>query len=117
MSEAITITTDADGIRTLVMDLPGEAMNTLGPALTDPLEAALRDPMADDAVTGVVLTSGKDTFVAGGDLKQMGAGYDLGDRSMAEKIYLFSYLSRVLRWLETAGGEPRGTRFWTGMPT
>ena len=103
MSEAITITTDADGIRTLVMDLPGEAMNTLGPALTDPLEAALRDPMADDAVTGVVLTSGKDTFVAGGDLKQMGAGYDLGDRSMAEKIYLFSYLSRVLRWLETAG--------------
>ena len=103
MSEAITISTDADGIRTLVMDLPGQTMNTLGPALTDPLEAALRAAVADAAVTGIVLTSGKDTFVAGGDLKQLGAGYDIAGRSMAETVHLFAYLSRLLRWLETAG--------------
>lgn len=103
MSEAISITTDADGIRTLVMDLPGQAMNTLGPALTGPLEAALHDAAADAAVTGIILTSGKATFVAGGDLKQMGAGYELGNASRAEKVHLFSYLSRLLRSLETAG--------------
>ena len=34
MSEAITVSTDADGIRVLTLDLPGEKMNTLGPALT-----------------------------------------------------------------------------------
>lgn len=103
MSEAITITTDADGIRTLVMDLPGEKMNTLGPALTEPLEAALRAAMADDAVTGIVLASGKDSFVAGGDLKQIGGGYDLSGMSPAAIVELFSYLSRLLRWMETAG--------------
>lgn len=103
MTEAITITTDADGIRTLVLDLPGEKMNTLGPKLTDPLEAALRAAMADDAVKGVVLTSAKDTFVAGGDLKQIGGGYDMAGKTPAEVVEVFSYLSRLLRWMETAG--------------
>lgn len=103
MSEAITITTDADGIRVLTMDLPGQKMNTLGPALTDPLETALRDAMADPAVRGIVLASGKDSFVAGGDLKQIGGGYDLSGKSPAEVVELFSYLSRLLRWMETAG--------------
>jgi 3-hydroxyacyl-CoA dehydrogenase/enoyl-CoA hydratase/3-hydroxybutyryl-CoA epimerase len=103
MSEAITITTDADGIRVMTMDLPGEKMNTLGPALTVPLEAALRAAMADPAVQGVVLTSGKDSFVAGGDLKQIGGGYDLSGKSAAELVEMFGYLSHLLRWMETAG--------------
>jgi len=103
MTEAIRITTDADGIRVLTMDLPGEKMNTLGPALTDPLEAALLAAMTDDAVKGIVLASGKDSFVAGGDLKQIGGGYDLSGKSPAEVVELFSYLSRLLRWMETAG--------------
>ena len=103
MSEAITITTDADGIRVLTMDLPGEKMNTLGPALTEPLEAALREAMAYNAVKGVVLASGKDSFVAGGDLKQIGGGYDLSGKTPAEVVHLFSYLSRLLRWMEAAG--------------
>lgn len=103
MSEAITITTDAEGIRTLVMDLPGQKMNTLGPTLTGPLEAALRDAFSDASVKGIVLTSGKDTFVAGGDLKQIGGGYDLSGMSPAELVEMFGYLSRLLRWMETAG--------------
>lgn len=103
MSEAISYSIDADGICTLVMDLPGEKMNTLGPALTDPLEAALRRAMADDAVKGIVLTSGKDSFVAGGDLKQIGRPTNLSGMDMAEIAHLFGYLSRLLRWLETAG--------------
>ncbi len=103
MSEAITVSTDADGIRVLTLDLPGEKMNTLGPALTGPLEAALREAVSDDAVKGLVLTSGKDSFVAGGDLKQIGGGYDLSGKSPAELVELFGYLSRLLRWMETAG--------------
>jgi 3-hydroxyacyl-CoA dehydrogenase/enoyl-CoA hydratase/3-hydroxybutyryl-CoA epimerase len=103
MNKAIRVETDADGIRVLTMDLPGEKMNTLGPALTEPLEAALHAAMADAAVNGIVLASGKDSFVAGGDLKQIGGGYDLSGQSPAELVHLFSYLSRLLRWMETAG--------------
>ena len=104
MSEAVTCTTDADGIHIIVMDLPGGKMNTLGPALTDPLEAALRAAMADAAVKGIVLTSGKESFVAGGDLKMIGGGgVDLSGKSLAERAHVYSYLSRLLRWMETAG--------------
>ena len=102
-NDALTVADDADGIRTITLDLKGSAMNTLGAALTMPLEAALRAAMADDAVKGIVLTSAKDSFVAGGDLKQLGAGYDLSDKSMAEKVEMFAYLSTLLRWMETAG--------------
>ncbi|HZV10511.1 MAG TPA: enoyl-CoA hydratase-related protein, partial [Novosphingobium sp.] len=103
MNQAITTSIDADGICTICMDLPGEKMNTLGPALTDPLEAALRAAMADPAVKGIVLASGKDSFVAGGDLKQIGKGVDLAGKRPEEIVHLFSYLSRLLRWMETAG--------------
>ncbi len=102
-NDALTVADDADGIRTITLDLKGSVMNTLGAALTMPLEAALRAAMADDAVKGIVLTSAKDSFVAGGDLKQLGAGYDLSDKSMAEKVEMFAYLSTLLRWMETAG--------------
>lgn len=103
MSEAVTYTVDADGICTLVLDLPGEKMNVLGATLSDAFEAALRRAMSDDAVKGVVITSGKDTFVAGGDLKMIGGGVDVASMAPAEVAHLFASLSRLLRWMETAG--------------
>lgn len=103
MSEAVTYTVDADGICTLVLDLPGEKMNVLGATLTEAFEAALRRAMADDAVKGVVITSGKDTFVAGGDLKMIAGGVDIARLAPAEVAHLFAALSRLLRWMETAG--------------
>jgi 3-hydroxyacyl-CoA dehydrogenase / enoyl-CoA hydratase / 3-hydroxybutyryl-CoA epimerase len=103
MTQPVTTIIDADGIATLILDLPGEKMNTLGPALTDPLEAALHAAMADNVIKGIVLTSGKDSFVAGGDLKQLGNGYDLAGKSSTEIVEMFAYLSRLLRWMETAG--------------
>ena len=42
MEQAVTTRIDAEGIATLTLDLPGEKMNTLGPALAEALEAALR---------------------------------------------------------------------------
>lgn len=103
MNNALRVSDDEDGIRTITLDLKASAMNTLGPALTTPLEAALRAAMGDQRITGIVLTSAKDSFVAGGDLKQIGAGYGLSDKKMAEKVELFGYLSKMLRWMETAG--------------
>lgn len=102
-SEAVGYAVDAQGICTLVLDLPGEKMNVLGPVLTEAFEAALRTAMADPAVTGVIITSGKDTFVAGGDLKMLGGGLDVSSMAPAEVAHLFASLSRLLRWMETAG--------------
>lgn len=104
MSEAVSYTVDADGICTLVLDLPGEKMNVLGAELSGAFESALKRAMADDAVKGVVITSGKETFAAGGDLKSLGGGgADATKMKPTEAVELFSWLSRVLRWMETAG--------------
>ena len=104
MSQPVNFTRDADGICTLVLDLPGSKMNVLGPELTTAFEAALRDAFDDPAVKGIILTSGKDSFVAGGDLKLLGGGA-IDPRTMptAEALRLFSSLSTLLRWMETAG--------------
>lgn len=102
MTQSVTSTLDADGIRTLVLDLPGEKLNVLNAELTAAFEEALRAAMADPATTGILISSGKDCFVAGGDLKLM-TQTDITGMSTAEVANLFASLSRLLRWLETAG--------------
>ena len=63
---------DADGIVVLTMDDPNQGANTMNQlykesmgATVDRLEAEL------DSITGVVLTSAKKTFFAGGDLNNL----------------------------------------------
>jgi 3-hydroxyacyl-CoA dehydrogenase/enoyl-CoA hydratase/3-hydroxybutyryl-CoA epimerase len=102
MNNAIRYTVDGDGIALLTFDLPGKSMNVLTPELMDELESHVQAAAADDAVTGLVLTSGKPTFIAGADIKDMVTAYDRGitAREGAE----FSYrLNRVLRGMETCG--------------
>ena len=104
MSQPVTATRDADGICTLVLDLPDSKMNVLGPELTNAFEAALRDAFDDPAVKGIIVTSGKDSFVAGGDLKLLGGGaVDPRTMPTADALRLFASLSTLLRWMETAG--------------
>jgi 3-hydroxyacyl-CoA dehydrogenase/enoyl-CoA hydratase/3-hydroxybutyryl-CoA epimerase len=70
---------DADGIVTLLIDMPG-AVNVMNGAFTDALIETFEDLAKDTTLTGVVLASGKDTFFAGGDVKAMaaapGSGYN-----------------------------------------
>src|SRR5688572_30672605 len=73
---AVKYEKDADGIVVLTLDDPTSSANTMnelylesmGNAL-DRLYAERDDP--DDGVTGVVITSAKKTFFAGGDLNGM----------------------------------------------
>jgi len=55
---------DADGIATLTIDYPGKSMNVIDQAFMDRLDAAIARLVADPAVKGAILTSGKDAFVA-----------------------------------------------------
>jgi 3-hydroxyacyl-CoA dehydrogenase/enoyl-CoA hydratase/3-hydroxybutyryl-CoA epimerase len=78
MTESTTILWEQDetGIVTLVLDDPDQSANTMNQAfrdsfaaITDRLEAAVQaDP---DSVRGIVFTSAKKTFFAGGDLRDL----------------------------------------------
>ncbi|GAA3513756.1 3-hydroxyacyl-CoA dehydrogenase NAD-binding domain-containing protein [Dietzia aurantiaca] len=60
---------DADGVVVLTMDDPGQSANTMNADYLASMEAAVdRLESESDDITGVVLTSAKKTFFAGGDL-------------------------------------------------
>ncbi len=59
-----------DGVVTLTINDPSQSVNTMNQAFADGFSAALdRLESEIDDVTGVVVTSGKSTFFAGGDLR------------------------------------------------
>ncbi|MDT4913198.1 MAG: 3-hydroxyacyl-CoA dehydrogenase / enoyl-CoA hydratase / 3-hydroxybutyryl-CoA epimerase, partial [Pseudonocardiales bacterium] len=61
---------DADGIVTLTLDDPSQRANTMTDDFRSSLTSAVdRLESEKDSVTGVIITSAKDTFFAGGDLK------------------------------------------------
>ena len=63
---------DADGIVTLTLDDPSQSANTMNQAYMDSMaETVERLEAEKDSVTGVVITSGKKTFFAGGDLNDL----------------------------------------------
>ena len=105
MSEAVAYAVDADGVCTLTLDLPGKSMNVLNLALQSGLRAGIERALDDEAVRGIIITSGKPAFVAGADLKGMGGGYDFSALSDAQLLEQTLSLSMDLRRLET-GGKP-----------
>src|SRR5947209_12296030 len=63
---------DGDGIVTLTLDDPSQSANTMNQAYMDSMaETVERLEAEKDRVTGVVITSAKTTFFAGGDLNDL----------------------------------------------
>ena len=60
--------TDADGVAVITWDVPNKSMNVLSLEGWDELDALVTQALDDEAVQGIVITSGKDTFAAGMDL-------------------------------------------------
>lgn len=70
--EHIRYERDDEGIVTLTMDWPGEAVNTMSEAYLPAMGETLnRLEKEIDRISGVIFTSAKKTFFAGGDLKQL----------------------------------------------
>ncbi|WP_370654960.1 enoyl-CoA hydratase/isomerase family protein [Prescottella sp. R16] len=92
---------DADGIVVLTIDDPNQGANTMNDRYISSMRETVDRLYAEkDTVTGVVLTSGKKTFFAGGDLKNLLAVQP----DQAEQIYNHSLnLKADLRRLETLG--------------
>jgi 3-hydroxyacyl-CoA dehydrogenase/enoyl-CoA hydratase/3-hydroxybutyryl-CoA epimerase len=62
-----------DGVALLLMDIPGEAVNTLRPSFQEDFEQAFQRLAGDAAVKAIVFASGKpDSFVVGADIEMFG---------------------------------------------
>ncbi len=91
-----------DGVAILTIDVKERSMNVLTPDLIADLGSALEQVKGDDDVKGAVITSAKDSFVAGADLMQMVKAYEDG-RSAAEKYEQSRAFQSLLRDIETSG--------------
>src|SRR3954465_2716991 len=65
------VETDADGIALVTWDIPGRSMNVLDETTILELEEIVKQTSADNAVKGVVVTSGKEAFSGGADLSML----------------------------------------------
>jgi 3-hydroxyacyl-CoA dehydrogenase/enoyl-CoA hydratase/3-hydroxybutyryl-CoA epimerase len=92
---------DADGIVTLTLDDPTGSANVMNEHYAESMHNAVERLVAEkDSITGVVITSAKKTFFAGGDLKGM---IKLGPENAGEAFDTVESVKRDLRALETLG--------------
>ena len=71
MADVIRYEKDADGIVTLTLDDPAQRANTMNDDFRQSLSEVVDKLEKEDGLTGVIVTSAKDTFFAGGDLRQL----------------------------------------------
>ena len=103
-----TMKTDADGVATITWDVIGKSMNVLSLEGWDELDACVNDALADDAVKGIIITSGKDTFAGGMDLNiiaKMKAS--AGDNPAQGLMDGLMKSHGILRNIERAGMDPK----------
>jgi len=106
-----SLETDADGIALVTWDSPGKSMNTFTEEVMDEIDAIIDQVVGDAAVSGVVFTSGKESFSGGMDLKvlkrQLAAFHEMRARDPEQAIRtLFEGAGRMSwlwRKLETCG--------------
>lgn len=104
--------TDSDGIALLTWDMLGKSMNVIDVSVMSELAELVEKIVADAAVKGAVITSGKETFCAGADLtllEMLIGGYrklakDKGELAAATQLFENSRkLSQLYRRIETCG--------------
>jgi 3-hydroxyacyl-CoA dehydrogenase / enoyl-CoA hydratase / 3-hydroxybutyryl-CoA epimerase len=95
---AVKYDKDADGIVTLTLDLPGRSMNVLNEHLMKPFADAVQKFIGDASAKGLVITSGKDAFIAGADLEMIHA---ITDPQVV--VDMVTQMHQLLRAMETCG--------------
>jgi len=101
MTQAIRYEKGQDGIVVLTLDMPGQSANTMNGAYREAMAATVQRLEAEkDDLAGVVITSAKKTFFAGGDLNEL----IKVDKAHAKDFYDgVLVLKAQLRRLETLG--------------
>jgi 3-hydroxyacyl-CoA dehydrogenase/enoyl-CoA hydratase/3-hydroxybutyryl-CoA epimerase len=102
--ENFKIDVDADGIATVAFDVPNKSMNTLTASVLKELPDLVETLKTDEAVKGVVLTSGKASgFCAGADLGDMAGGVLAGGGDLQKAYDAGWSINAAFRSLETMG--------------
>jgi len=103
-----TYSVDAEGVAIITWDVPGKSMNVLARDAFSVVEGYLDRALADDAVKGIVITSGKDSFAGGMDLNVLASIRDEAGEAPAQALFDFIMEGhRILRKIERAGMDPR----------
>ncbi|MBA3325510.1 MAG: enoyl-CoA hydratase/isomerase family protein [Rhodobacteraceae bacterium] len=99
---------DADGVATIAWDLPGKSMNVLNEEGIRELDAAIDRALGDEAVKGIVITSGKADFAGGMDLSVIARMKDAAGDDPAKGVFDgLMALHGLLRKIERAGMDPK----------
>ncbi|MDB5987876.1 MAG: hypothetical protein JWR16_2929 [Nevskia sp.] len=92
---------DDDGVLLASIDMPGRSMNVFSASMMDSLEALLDFVESNAAVNAVVLTSGKQAFLAGADLEMIRQYTEAARTDSAVQLHqLCGHLGRLFRRLE-----------------
>ncbi|MFF3913904.1 3-hydroxyacyl-CoA dehydrogenase NAD-binding domain-containing protein [Streptomyces sp. NPDC001852] len=103
MTESTTIRWEQDdtGVVTLVLDDPDQSANTMNQAFRASITAvAARAEAEKDSIRGIIYTSAKKTFFAGGDLKDM---IKAGPEDAQQVFDTATEIKNALRRIETLG--------------
>ena len=106
-----TVETDADGIALVTWNMPDKSMNVFTADVLKELDAIVDQTVADAAIKGVVVTSGKSTFSGGADLSMIKGMFTFYNEEKArdpegaaKKLFeLCGQMTGLFRKLETSG--------------
>jgi 3-hydroxyacyl-CoA dehydrogenase/enoyl-CoA hydratase/3-hydroxybutyryl-CoA epimerase len=103
-----TMNIDADGIAIITWDCPEKSMNVLNNAAIAALYGMIDQVIADDAIKGAIITSGKPDFAAGMDLNILAdMRNNAGDNSAQGLFDGIMQMHAFLRKIERAGMDPK----------
>ncbi|WP_165856627.1 3-hydroxyacyl-CoA dehydrogenase NAD-binding domain-containing protein [Marinobacter sp. JSM 1782161] len=98
---AIHYDIDDQNILTLTIDMPGQSANTMNAAFREALTDTVSRVEQDlERLCGIILTSAKSTFFAGGDLNEL---YQVTEDQAGDFEAMVNNLKRQMRTLELAG--------------
>ena len=103
-----TMQTDADGVAVITWDTVGKSMNVMSQQGFADLDALVGQALADEAVKGIVITSGKEGSFAGGmDLNVIARMRDESEDPARGIFDGVMQMHGVLRRIERAGMDPK----------
>ena len=104
-----TMEKDADGVAVITWDTVGKSMNVMNMEGWPLLEGLIDDALADDAVKGIVITSGKEGSFAGGmDLNVIARMKDMAGDDPARGLFDgLMNMHAILRKIERGGMDDK----------
>ena len=104
-----TMEKGADGVAVITWDTEGKSMNVMTMEAWPVLDGLIDDALADDAVKGIVITSGKDgTFAGGMDLNVISKMKDMAGDEPAKGLFDgLMNMHSILRKIERAGMDDK----------